>query len=250
MCRTIQSVLQAIVCSTQMVIRIFMTFMLMMENLIRMLMQTFYNFCSFSMQILSLAPICLVFILSSRLKCFMCGGGGPCPVNRGGTCDCIMSGVAVVIIFLIFRATGVLDKIFYSMGYAKAQPIIYTRLLPTPGSITECSRNDTVITDTTTELSTITDFVYVSDYWYMTSSTVSSTPEPLIEWQTEPVGKDDDNFAADSGGVESAHGKQTTKPKGRAWREGEADERQEGVEREGATTGMDGTPTNVVYYLM
>uniref|UniRef100_A0A2A4J587 Uncharacterized protein n=1 Tax=Heliothis virescens TaxID=7102 RepID=A0A2A4J587_HELVI len=73
----------------------------------------------------------------------MCGGGGPCPVARGGACDAIMSCIAIAIIFFIFRASGVLDKIFYGLGYAKAKPTAHTRFVPTPGDITECSRNDT-----------------------------------------------------------------------------------------------------------
>lgn len=122
---------------------------------------------------ISLIPICIVFLLTARLKCFMCGGGGPCPVNRGGACDCIMSGLAILILFLIFRATGVLDKIFYSLGYTKARPTVL-RFVPTPGDITECSRNDTDYTD---EIPTFTD----TDFY---TSTFLSTS----------TGKLDDNF--------------------------------------------------------
>ncbi|XP_059052455.1 uncharacterized protein LOC131847029 [Achroia grisella] len=143
MCRTVHAVLQTGICGVQMLVRVFMTLILMIENVIRMVLQTIYNFISFMLQMISLLPICFVFLLTARLKCFMCGGGGPCPVNRGGTCDCLMSGLAIVIVFLIFRATGVLDKIFYSLGYAKAKPLVAARFVPTPGDITECSRNDT-----------------------------------------------------------------------------------------------------------
>lgn len=141
MCRTVHAVLQTVICGIQMLVRVFMTVILMLENVIRMLLQTMYNFISFLLQMISLVPICVVFLLTARLKCFMCGGGGPCPVNRGGTCDCLMSLLAIIILFFIFRATGVLDKIFYSIGYAKA-PTQVARFVPTPGDITECSRND------------------------------------------------------------------------------------------------------------
>ncbi|CAH0700148.1 unnamed protein product [Spodoptera exigua] len=100
---------------------------------------------------ISLIPICLVFLLTSRLKCLFCGGGtGACPGNRGGAADCFMSFLAILIIFFIFRATGVLDKIFYSLGYTKAAGsaggkavLVDARFIPTPGQVTECSRNDT-----------------------------------------------------------------------------------------------------------
>ncbi|KAM3961569.1 uncharacterized protein ACR2FA_004286 [Aphomia sociella] len=147
MCRTVHALLQTAICGIQMLVRVFMTVILMIENVIRMVLQTMYNFISFLLQMISLIPICVVFLLTARLKCFMCGGGGPCPMNRGGTCDCLMSGVAIVILFFIFRATGVLDKIFYSLGYAKAKPLALARFVPTPGDITECSRNDTDSTE-------------------------------------------------------------------------------------------------------
>ncbi|CAH3985438.1 unnamed protein product [Pieris brassicae] len=147
MCRTVHALLQTVICGIQMLVRVFMTIILMIENLIRMILQTLYNFISFLLQMISLIPICAVFMLTARLKCFMCGGGGPCPVNRGGACDCIMSALAIIILFFIFRATGVLDKIFYSIGYIKTKST-ELRFVPTPGDITECSRNDTDYTDT------------------------------------------------------------------------------------------------------
>ncbi|XP_028172230.1 uncharacterized protein LOC114361422 [Ostrinia furnacalis] len=156
MCRTVHAVLQTAICGIQMLVRVFMTVILMIENVIRMLLQTLYNFISFVLQMVSLIPICIVFLLTARLKCFMCGGGGPCPVNRGGTCDCLMSALAFVILFFIFRATGVLDKIFYSLGYAKARPPAAARFVPTPGDITECSRNDTESLDTDYDLTSTT----------------------------------------------------------------------------------------------
>ncbi|CAH1644511.1 unnamed protein product [Spodoptera littoralis] len=150
MCRTVHAVLSTVICGIQMLVRVFMTLILMIENVIRMLLQTLYNFISFVLQMVSLIPICLVFLLTSRLKCLFCGGGGACPGNRGGAADCVMSFLAILIIFFIFRATGVLDKIFYSLGYTKygATTLARTvtadvRFIPTPGEITECSRNDT-----------------------------------------------------------------------------------------------------------
>ncbi|KAJ0179733.1 hypothetical protein K1T71_004324 [Dendrolimus kikuchii] len=150
MCRTVHAILSTVICGIQMLVRVFMTVILMIENVIRMILQTLYNFVSFLLQMISLIPICVVFMLTARLKCFMCGGGGPCPVNRGGGCDCLMSAAALIIVFFIFRATGVLDKIFYNIGYVKARPAKPTRFVPTPGEITECSRNDTGESEDTT----------------------------------------------------------------------------------------------------
>lgn len=138
MCRTVEKLFQSIMCLIQLLIRIVMTIFLMAENLLRMLLQTLYNMISFIVQMISLLPICCVFLITSRLKCFMCGGGGGCAVNRGGSCDCFMTLLAVIILFFIFRATGILDKVFYRLGYAKTDVTRY----PT-GTITECTRNET-----------------------------------------------------------------------------------------------------------
>lgn len=152
-----------------------MTVLLMIENVIRMVLQTMYNFISFMLQMISLIPICCVFLVTARLKCFVCGGGGPCPVNRGGTCDCLMSFFAILIIFFIFRATGVLDKIFYSLGYAKAKPIAHTRYVPTPGDITECSRNDTDYTTEPETTSTTEEYEHYYEVKILTETTTTTT---------------------------------------------------------------------------
>lgn len=85
---------------------------------------------------MSLLPICIVVLITSRMKCFMCGGGGGCPKSGGGGCDCLMTFMAIALLFFIFRATGVLDKIFYRLGYTKAS-------LRLAGDVTQCTRNDT-----------------------------------------------------------------------------------------------------------
>lgn len=93
----------------------------MLENLIRMVLQTVYNFISFILQLLSLLPICIVILCTAKMKFFMCSKGGGCPRrNELGICDCLMSLVALTILFFIFRVTGVLDKIFKQLGYVKA----------------------------------------------------------------------------------------------------------------------------------
>lgn len=163
MCRTVHAIMSTAICGIQMLVRVFMTIILMIENVIRMVLQTSYNFISFLLQMISLIPICVIFLITARLKCFMCGGGGPCPVNRGGACDCLMSALAIIILFFIFRATGVLDKIFYSIGYAKARYHVPTRFVPTPGDITECSRNETMEYETETLTTTAGLFILKKD---------------------------------------------------------------------------------------
>lgn len=121
MCRTLQALVQTVICFAQMLVRIIMTLLLMIENLIRMIFQTVYNFISFILQMLSLIPICCVFIITSRLRCLMCcgDGGGCCPAYRGRSCDCLLSLIFLTIVYFIFKATGLLDKIVLYFGYTK-----------------------------------------------------------------------------------------------------------------------------------
>ncbi|XP_023939011.2 uncharacterized protein LOC112046559 [Bicyclus anynana] len=189
MCHSIYSLLQTLVCGLQMLSRVFMTTILMIENLLRLILQTLYNFVSFVLQLLSLIPICAVFLVAARLKCFVCGGGGACPVNNrgGGACDCLMSAVAIIIMFFIFRATGVLDKIFYSLGYTKAKTLTY-KFSPTPGDITECSRNDSEYTEITRMREEWSDYTEISTATYLTDEDVTiSTIEGLITLPTDIV---------------------------------------------------------------
>lgn len=183
MCRTAHAVLSTVICGIQMLVRVFMTVILMIENVIRMILQTLYNFISFVLQMISLIPICVVFLLTARLKCFMCGGGGPCPVGgRGGTCDCIMSFMAIVIIFFIFRATGVLDKVFYALGYTKSETPAYMKFIPTPGEITECSRNDTTTAHTSTTMAMSDWIVKYSHLFTKTPSPRKAMPDDADVW--------------------------------------------------------------------
>ncbi|RVE52501.1 hypothetical protein evm_002895 [Chilo suppressalis] len=130
MCRTVQALAQIIITGLQMVFRILMTILVMTENLIRMVLQTVYNFMSFLLQIISLVPICVVFIVTARLKCLLCSSGG-FPVGRN--CDCLISLFIVALILFLLTSTGVVDRIFNSLGYTKMN----SRSLLDSSSITE-----------------------------------------------------------------------------------------------------------------
>ncbi|CAG9784884.1 unnamed protein product [Diatraea saccharalis] len=121
MCNLLYALAQTIVCAIQTVIRLFLTILIMTENLIRMILQNAYNLISFLLQLISLLPICIVFIVTSRLKCLLCSGG-LCPFGRAN-CDCLMSIVALAILFFVLRATGVLDKLLNNFGYDKTRSL-------------------------------------------------------------------------------------------------------------------------------
>lgn len=120
MCRTCHALLQTFICSAQMFVRIIMLILMMIENLLKLFLQTFYNFCSIVLQIVSLLPVCLVFLLTSRIKCLLCGGSGACAAQRSGRCDCVMSLITLIVLFFILKSTGHLDKALKTLGYTKS----------------------------------------------------------------------------------------------------------------------------------
>ncbi|KAJ8731810.1 hypothetical protein PYW08_014540 [Mythimna loreyi] len=122
MCRTCHAFLQTLICTCQMLIRIFMVFLMMIENLIRLCLNAVYNFFSLILQLISILPVCLVFILTSKLKCLMCSNScGTCPVQRNGSCDCIMSIITLIIIYYFIKSYGYDDKILAKLGLKRIQ---------------------------------------------------------------------------------------------------------------------------------
>lgn len=140
MCNAAHSIVNSCECLIQLFIRTLMTFALMMENMVRLILQTIYNLLSFLIQLISLIPVCCVFLITSKLRCVFCGGGGGC-ASRGGSCDCVMTILALLILFLIFRATGILDKILHKLGYTKTGEISGAG---STGTVTDCSRNESM----------------------------------------------------------------------------------------------------------
>lgn len=125
MCRTAEALVQTCVCGAQMIVRIVMIVLMMVENLLKLFLQSFYNICSIVLQIISILPVCLVFVLTSKLKCLICGGGG-----GGGGCnaaqrtagsDCVMTLLVLIILYYVMKANGMLDNLFTNLGYSKTK---------------------------------------------------------------------------------------------------------------------------------
>ncbi|XP_013177783.1 PREDICTED: uncharacterized protein LOC106125220 [Papilio xuthus] len=121
MCRTIQSLIQTVICALQMITRIFMTVLLMIENMIRMLLQSIYNFISTILQIISLIPICCIFMLTAKMRCLLCGGGGGgCGGGGGGGfVGCFLSVIFFIFLFKALRHYGLADKFMARLGYSR-----------------------------------------------------------------------------------------------------------------------------------
>lgn len=119
MCQTILMFLHTIVCAFQMIVRMILTVLLMVENLIRMFLQSIYNFFSFFFQMLSLIPICCIFIITARCKSLICGCGGGCGSNNGAGCNCIIGILGMIFFYVLFDSLGMIDDIMKALGYTR-----------------------------------------------------------------------------------------------------------------------------------
>ncbi|KAG7299933.1 hypothetical protein JYU34_016960 [Plutella xylostella] len=99
MCQFLEECCSLMTCTCLMLARTFMTMIVMMEHIMRMIIQMFYNFVTFLLQLCSLLPLCCIFLLTSGFKCFVCGSGGACPSPRAG-CACSLA--TILILYLIW----------------------------------------------------------------------------------------------------------------------------------------------------
>lgn len=86
----------------------------MLENLLRMILSSVYNALSLMLQLISILPICCVFLLTSKLKCLFCKG------SQRGSGDCALTFITLAVVFIILKLTGALDSIALAFGYTRA----------------------------------------------------------------------------------------------------------------------------------
>ncbi|KAJ2938870.1 hypothetical protein O0L34_g17679 [Tuta absoluta] len=128
MCR---SMVQIVSCIMQSFTRIILMFLLMVENVIKMIFMAIYNILQFIVQCVSILPFCCVFIITSKLCCFSgCGSGCGSPGGGGGIMKCILGIIMLVITYLILDHFGVMKDIFKHLGYQKVQKSKNTTKLP------------------------------------------------------------------------------------------------------------------------
>lgn len=97
-----------------------MTPLIMMHTLTRMLLYNVYNTLSMFCQMCSILPLCIVFMITSSLKCYLCKRSNICCVGTGQECPIVAALTLLLILYFVFKAFGALDWIFEVLGYVKA----------------------------------------------------------------------------------------------------------------------------------
>lgn len=90
----------------------------LIEDAFVMMCQNIFNSISFCCQICSLLPVCCVFIITSKLRCFLNGSAGTSYLSNEIGFSCIVMTILTLIVLLYYlSATESLDKIFEKVGY-------------------------------------------------------------------------------------------------------------------------------------
>lgn len=92
---------------------------LMAYTLIQMLLYNVYGIISVFCQMCSVLPLCIVFIITSKLKCLLCNNTSICCTGAQGNCPLLMSLVMILVLYFVFYMFGALDSIFSLLGYVK-----------------------------------------------------------------------------------------------------------------------------------
>lgn len=107
------------ICILQGIYRIATILVLMVDNIIRMVMFNIYNIISAFCQICSVLPLCMVFIITSNLKCILCNRSNICCTGTQAQCPILASLVTLTVLYFVFYAFNGLDPIFKILGYVK-----------------------------------------------------------------------------------------------------------------------------------
>ncbi|KAF9812857.1 hypothetical protein SFRURICE_002476 [Spodoptera frugiperda] len=89
------AMIQSLICACQMLVRVFMVSIMMLENLLKLILNSFYNFVSIILQMISLLPICFVFVVTAKVKSMVCGGGGGGGTAQSAGCDAVMAIISI-----------------------------------------------------------------------------------------------------------------------------------------------------------
>lgn len=96
--------------------RIFTTIIIMCDNTIRMCMFNTYNIISASCQVCSVLPLCLIFVLTSNLKCILCNRSNICCAEGQSPFFGVLL-LLVIIYVVFFYASNGFEKIITFLGY-------------------------------------------------------------------------------------------------------------------------------------
>lgn len=102
--------------------------LLMIDSIVRMLLYNLYGVFSVLCQICSILPLCIVFIVTSKLKCFICNRSNICYAGSQGQCPILRLFSTIIFFYIVFYAIGALDSFFSVLGYVKENQKRYEKM--------------------------------------------------------------------------------------------------------------------------
>lgn len=107
------------VCILQAINRIITIILLMCDNLVRMFIFNVYNVMTTCCQICSVLPLCLVFMVTSNLKCIICNRSNICCAGSQGQCPILSGLVMIGFLYFVLYAFDAVDWVFNLFGFVK-----------------------------------------------------------------------------------------------------------------------------------
>lgn len=144
----------------------------MTYTLIQMLLYNVYGIISVFCQLCSVLPLCIVFIITSKLKCLLCNHSNVCCAGAQGHCPLLTSLIMILVLYSVFYAFGALDSTFSLLGYVKKST--HTRSLTEP-STTLSGLRVVNVDSTTIEYPTIYPTTYKPYTTILSDSTTSKS---------------------------------------------------------------------------
>lgn len=106
-------------CIIDAIVRIITTILLMMDSMIRMCLYNLYSIFSVCCQIFSAAPLCIVFIVTSNLKCLLCNRSNICCAGSQAQCPLLTTLTTILILIIVLYSSSTLDPILNELGYVR-----------------------------------------------------------------------------------------------------------------------------------
>lgn len=107
-----------------MISEIILRILFFIENALVMMLQNIFNSINFCCQICSIIPVCCVFIITSKLRCFLSSNSGACSTGHDIGLSCVvMTILTLIVVLYILNATDYLDMMIDRFGYIpKSKP--------------------------------------------------------------------------------------------------------------------------------
>lgn len=111
------TIFKVIVKAVNMVPQMILSLLCLIENVFMIIIQNIFNAINFCCQICSLIPVCCVFIITSKLRCFLSGNSSWKSGSEIGFSCFIMTILTMIVVFYLLDTNDYIDVMIDRIGY-------------------------------------------------------------------------------------------------------------------------------------